>query len=201
MERRRFNVADNNYTCTVVISYHVALFQKTIVHTDDLPIENGTQPAHVSIVRCEPLERFHDAGSLPCSPVCKITGTEGNCFGDRFSFLTSLKRADILYRGRKLSQACPGWLCELAAEHGSQIISRRPVVLIEHGINDIAQSRNKLIIRIKRHGVEVEPKATAMRSSTDIGSIPSIAPRLMEWGLAKKKLRPEGRCGVSFPYL
>ena len=94
-------------------------------------METGTKPAHVSIVRREPLERFHYAGLLPRSPICKITGTERKRFSDQFSFLTSLKRVDILYRGRKLSQACPGWLRKLAAEHGSQIISRRPVVISE----------------------------------------------------------------------
>ena len=36
---------------------------------------------------------------------------------------------------------------------------------------DIAQSRDKIIIRVRGHGVEAGLEATAMRSSADISSI------------------------------
>ena len=107
-------------------------FKKQSLILTIFPLSLAHNPQMSASSAANHFKRFHDAGSLPCLPVCKITGAERNCFSYRFRFFTILKRRDILNRGRKLAQACPRSLRELAAEHGSQLISRGPIVIAEH---------------------------------------------------------------------
>ena len=103
MQRWHLDVALNDHFDATLVRQRVALLQKTIIHTHDIPIELSAKPAYFSIICCEPFDCFHDAGSFPRSPVCKITGTIANRFGDLLGSFAVFISEDALYRGRQLS--------------------------------------------------------------------------------------------------
>ena len=87
--------------------------------------------------------------------------------------IATLSEVDILYRGCKLQQACPRWRFEFTAK-GSQIISRRAVVIMRHG----ARTAWRLVdlagvIGASQSGPFVQQHGSAKNGDEDRDSMPN----------------------------